>query len=468
MRHTITFSAIIKILALAEMVFTGISLQAQDTTTIKNIYVIKLHKEIDKSSAKMFTDALKEAEAAKADYCILNLNTYGGALDAADSIRSAIIQSSVPVVSFVNVQAASAGALISIACDSIYMRNGSSIGAATVVDGSGNVLPDKYQSFMRAIMRSTAESHGKKAIIKGNDTTWIWYRDPEIAQAMVSADSVLSFTPSEAIENSYCEGIAESVEEVAKILAENSETYVITEHKITSANKIIYFFLNPVIQGLLLMLIMGGIYFELQSPGIGFPLVAAIVGVVLYFVPLYLNGLVQNWEIIFFFVGILLLIMEVFVIPGFGTAGISGILLIIITLAFAMIDNQIVFEGGDFNFTPLVKPFAIVLVSCTSMLFMSIFLLSRLFPTAAFSHIALKTNLSSENEGVVGVEKNSLQKFVGKKAVVVADLKPQGVVEVDGMRQQAQLVAAQPNKIQNRFQISKATIDQVGGYFLKT
>ena len=446
MKHTVTFSAIIKILALAVTVFTGISLQAQDSTNTKNIYVIKLHKEIDKSSAKMFTDALKEAEVAKADYCILNLNTYGGALDAADSIRSAIIQSPVPVISFVNVQAASAGALISIACDSIYMRNGSSIGAATVVDGSGNVLPDKYQSFMRAMMRSTAESHGKKALIKGNDTTWVWYRDPEIAQAMVSADSVLSFTPSEAIENSYCEGMAESVEEVAKILAGNSESYVITEHKISSANKIIYFFLNPVIQGLLLMLIMGGIYFELQSPGIGFPLIAAIVGVVLYFVPLYLNGLVQNWEIIFFFVGILLLIMEVFVIPGFGIAGISGILLIIITLAFAMIDNQIVFEGGDFNFKPLVKPFAIVLVSCTSMLFLSIFLLSKLFPTAAFSHIALKTNLSSENEGVVGVEKDSLQKFVGKKAVVVADLKPQGVVEVDGMRQQAQLVAGYAQK----------------------
>ena len=446
MKHTVTFSAIIKILALAVTVFTGISLQAQDSTNTKNIYVIKLHKEIDKSSAKMFTDALKEAEVAKADYCILNLNTYGGALDAADSIRSAIIQSPVPVISFVNAQAASAGALISIACDSIYMRNGSSIGAATVVDGSGNVLPDKYQSFMRAMMRSTAESHGKKALIKGNDTTWVWYRDPEIAQAMVSADSVLSFTPSEAIENSYCEGMAESVEEVAKILAGNSESYVITEHKISSANKIIYFFLNPVIQGLLLMLIMGGIYFELQSPGIGFPLIAAIVGVVLYFVPLYLNGLVQNWEIIFFFVGILLLIMEVFVIPGFGIAGISGILLIIITLAFAMIDNQIVFEGGDFNFKPLVKPFAIVLVSCTSMLFLSIFLLSKLFPTAAFSHIALKTNLSSENEGVVGVEKDSLQKFVGKKAVVVADLKPQGVVEVDGMRQQAQLVAGYAQK----------------------
>ena len=364
----------IKSLLLALCAFSFASVHAQDSSAAKNIYVIKLHKEIDKSSAKMFTDALKEAQAAKADYCILNLNTYGGALDAADSIRSAIIQSPVPVISFINIQAASAGALISIACDSIYMRNGSSIGAATVVDGSGNVLPDKYQSFMRAMMRSTAESHGKKAIVKGNDTTWVWFRDPEIAQSMVSADSVLSFTPSEAIANNYCEGMAESVEEVAKILAGSSSEYKITEHKITSTNKIIYFFLNPVIQGLLLMLIMGGIYFEFQSPGIGFPLVAAIIGAVLYFVPLYLNGLVQNWEIIFFFIGVLLLVMEVFVIPGFGVAGICGILLIIITLAFAMIDNQIVFEGGDFNFTPLVKPFAIVLVSCTTTLFLSIFL----------------------------------------------------------------------------------------------
>ena len=440
------FTTFIKATILALVAFSCTTLQAQDTTSAKNIYVIKLHKEIDKSSAKMFTDALKEAEAAQADWCILNLNTYGGALDAADSIRSAIIQSPVPVISFINIQAASAGALISSACDSIYMRNGSSIGAATVVDQSGNVLPDKYQSFMRAMMRSTAESHGKRAIIKGNDTTWVWYRDPEIAQSMVSADSVLSFTPSEAIANSYCEGMAESVEEVAKTLVGTSAEYKITEHKITSTNRIIYFFLNPVIQGLLLMLIIGGIYFEFQSPGIGFPLVAAIAGAVLYFVPLYLNGLVQNWEIIFFFIGVLLLVMEVFVIPGFGVAGISGIMLIIITLAFAMIDNQIVFEGGDFNFTPLVKPFAIVLVSCTSTLFLSIFLLNRLFPTEAFSHIALKTNLSSENEGVVGVEKDSLEKFVGKKAVVVADLKPQGVIEVDGVRQQAQLVAGYAQK----------------------
>lgn len=426
------------LIALSAITLSISQLRAESYPT--RFYVIKLHKEIDASSARMFTDALREAEKQQADYCILNLNTYGGALDAADSIRSAIIRTTIPVISFINVQAASAGALISIACDSIYMRNGSSIGAATVVDGSGNVLPDKYQSFMRAMMRSTAESHGKKAVINGNDTTWVWYRDPAIAESMVSADSVLSFTPSEAIANSYCEGMAEDIAQVIEKTVGKEKEYIIEEHTITTTNRIIYFFLNPVIQGLLLMLIMGGIYFEFQTPGIGFPLAAAVVGMVLYFVPLYLEGFVQNWEIIFFFLGIILLVLEVFVIPGFGVAGICGIILIVITLAFAMIDNDIVFNGGDFNFKPLVQPFAIVLVSVTTVLFLSVYLASKLFPTQVFSHIALKTDLSSGKEGFVGVEKESLEQLVGKKCQVATDMKPQGTVEVEGKRYPAQMV----------------------------
>ncbi|MBQ7773594.1 MAG: nodulation protein NfeD [Bacteroidales bacterium] len=407
---------------------------------VRSFYIIGLHKEIDKSSARMFTDALKQAQTEGADYCILDLNTYGGALDAADSIRTAIMHSPIPVVAFINNQAASAGALISIACDSIYMRNGSSIGAATVVDQSGEVLPDKYQSFMRAMMRATAESHGIRHIISGNDTLEIWRRDPLIAEKMVSADSVLSFTPSEAIANGYCEGKAENTAEViAHINNYKQIDYTITEHKSSLLDKIIYFFLSPIIQGLLLMLIIGGIYFEFQSPGIGFPLVAAIVGVVLYFVPLYLEGFVQNWEIIFFILGLVLLAVEVFVLPGFGIAGICGIVLVVITLAFAMIDNDIVFNAGDINLIPLVKPFAIVLVSTTAMLFLSIYLAGKLLPSRAFSHIALKTSLSSGREGFVGVEKESLAELVGKDAVVATDLKPQGSVEIEGKTWQAQL-----------------------------
>lgn len=434
MKNALT--AIISILTIALFSFVA---QAQDKAAT-SFYVIELHDEIDNSSARMFTDALKKAIGSGADYCILDLNTYGGAVDAADSIRTAIMEAPIPVIAFINNQAVSAGALISIACDSVYMSTGSTFGAATVVDQSGEVLPDKYQSFMRAMMRSTAESHGMKYLIDGNDTLEIWHRDPQIAQAMVSRDSVLSFTPSEAIAHLYCEGKAESIREtIAQIIDTSATDYTITEHKISATDKIIYFFLNPVIQGLLLMLIIGGIYFEFQSPGIGFPLAAAITGMVLYFIPLYMEGLVQNWEIIFFILGIILIIVEVFITPGFGVAGISGIILVTITLAFAMIDNKVVFDGGNINLVPLVKPFAVVLVSTTTVLFLSIYLTSRLYPSKAFSHIALKTSLSSGKDGFVGVENAGLDDLVGKEAVVATDLKPLGTIEVEGRTYQAQL-----------------------------
>lgn len=434
------------IFTLLSFAFSGIRATAQETEG-NSFYIIKLHKQIDASSARMFTDALKQAEQADADWCILDLNTYGGAVDAADSIRSAIMESRIPVIAFINNQAVSAGALISIACDSIYMKNGSTFGAATVVDQQGEVLPDKYQSFMRAMMRSTAESHGKRKIVQDGDTVEVWIRDPQIAQSMTRKDSVLSFTPTEAIANGYCNGTAEEIEDVvAQIIDVSNEKYTITEHQVSATKGIIYFILNPFIQGLLLMMIIGGIYYEFQSPGIGFPLAVAVTGILLYFIPLYLEGFVQNWEIIFFILGLILLAVEVFVLPGFGVAGICGCILIIITLAFAMIDNSIVFEAGSINLEPLVEPFAIVLVSTTTMLFLSVFLLSRLFPTRAFSHIALKTSLPSGREGVVGVETSALDGLIGKDAVVATDLKPQGTVSIDGKTCQAQLVSGYAQK----------------------
>lgn len=414
-------------------------LQARDTVGKRIFYKIDLKRDIDKAAFRLVHTGLEEARKKNADYCILDINTYGGALDAADSIRSAILRSRIPVIAFIDPQAASAGALISIACDSIYMTSGSSIGAATVVNQNGEVLPDKYQSFMRAMMRSTAESHGKKRLLNGKDTLWKWHRDPEIAAAMVSKDSVLSFTPLEAMENGYCEGMAQNTEEViAWVLGQDGEAYLLEEHKITALDKIIYFFLNPIVQGLLLMLIIGGIYFELQSPGIGFPSIAAVMGAVLYFAPLYLEGLAQNWEIVVFILGTGLLLVEIFVLPGFGVAGAGGIILIVTGLTFAMIDNELVINGGDYDLRPLIKPLAIVLVSLTLSLYLSVYLALRLYPTRIFSRIALRTKLT-EKEGFVGVETSSLAFAVGKTVYAATDLHPVGMVEIEGKRYQAKM-----------------------------
>jgi membrane-bound serine protease (ClpP class) len=149
------------------------------------VYVFSIHDEIGKPAWRVMQEALAEATRLRADYLLLHLNTYGGLVNLADSMRTRILNSSIPVLAFIDNQAISAGALIAIACDSIYMRPGGSIGAATVVDQTGGVVPDKYQSFMRSTMRSTAEAHGKDTIISGNDTILKWHRDPHIAEAMV-------------------------------------------------------------------------------------------------------------------------------------------------------------------------------------------------------------------------------------------------------------------------------------------
>lgn len=100
------------------------------------------------------------------------------------------------------------------------------------------------------------------------------------------------------------------------------------------------FFLNPLVSAILIMLIIAGIYFELQTPGIGFPLILAILAAVLYFVPYYIEGLAANWEILIFIIGIILVLVELFAIPGFGITGISGIILILAGLILTLVDNK--------------------------------------------------------------------------------------------------------------------------------
>jgi membrane-bound serine protease (ClpP class) len=374
----------------------------------------------------------------KADWVIIQLNTYGGAVDAADSMRTALLNFHIPVIAFINNQAASAGALISIACDSIYMRKGGSIGAATVVNQTGEVMPDKYQSFMRAMMRATAEVNG---------------RDPKIAEAMVDpsiyieglidSNKVLSFTPEEAMLNGYCEGIAANTQEVAKIIA-GSDDFILNVQKLSFMDKILLFFLTPVVQGLLLMLIIGGIYFELQSPGIGFPSAAAVFAAVLYFSPLYLEGLAENWEIIIFVLGILLVLTEIFVIPGFGVAGVSGIVLIVTGLAFAMIDNKLFYFEGKFDFIVLIKPVSIVMLSTFLSLISSIYLAGKFFKTSRLPGVSLPTELK-DSEGFVGVEIH-YHHLVGETAVVKTDMRPSGKIDIDGSWYEATMDMGMANK----------------------
>lgn len=389
-------------------------------------YRIKLDTDIDNSAARRVTYGLQKAQEAEADYVLLEVDTYGGAVDAADSIRTALLNCDIPTVAYVNLQAVSAGALITIACDSIYMNEGSTIGAATVVNQNGEVMPEKYQSFMRAMMRSTAQAQG---------------RNPFIAEHMVDSSRVVSLTVHEAIGTGFCEGRCRSIDEVVKkVLRSNPDkTYKIRslEDDMTFLEKLIQFLMNPLLQSIFMMMIIGGIFVEIRTPGIGLPLLTAVLGAVLYFAPLYLEQLAASWEILLFVVGLILLALEIFVIPGFGVCGISGIIAVIVSMAFAMVDNSVLIESdGSFNLRPIIMPMSIVVISMTAAIFASILLVRKMFETRSFDHIALRQSLEA-SDGFVGVE-TGLEQLVGQEVTVLNDLKPSGkIVDSEGRAHEA-------------------------------
>jgi len=410
-----------KLLALL-LAIMPLALPAQDTTATKRVYKFDIKEEIGPGVWRKMQKAFKEAEDWSADLILLHMNTYGGMVLHADSMRTKILNSKIPVWVFIDNNAASAGALISIACDSIYMRKGANIGAATVVNQTGEQMPDKYQSYMRSTMRATAEAKG---------------RDRDIAQAMVDASiridgisdsgKVLTFTASEAMLHGFCEGMAESVREV---LALNGITdYEIKEFTPTQLDEVIGWLVHPAVSGILIMIVIGGIYFELQTPGVGFPIAASVIAATLYFAPLYLEGLAEHWEIILFLIGLVLVGVEIFVLPGFGAAGVSGIILIMTGLVLSMVGNV----GFDFEMTmpgEVVTAGLTVVIATVLGLFGSIMLAKRMLSTSMLSHLVLAST-QQRTEGFIGVDATDVA-FVGREGIAYTVLRPSGKVEIDG------------------------------------
>lgn len=393
----------------------------QDTSSTKpKVLLMEIKSTIDPRMNRYVELAFDEADDKEADFIIIEMDTYGGAVNDADDIRTRLLEYPKPVYVFINKDAASAGALISIACDSIYMAPGASIGAATVVTQTGEAAPDKYQSYMRSIMRSTAEATG---------------RNPRIAEAMVDESieidtisekgQVITFSTSEAIKYGFCEGEVNSISEV--LAANNIKDYELITFKLGSTEKIIAVFLNPFISGILILIIIGGIYFELQTPGVGFPILASFVAALLYFVPYYLNGLAENWEIIAFVIGVALIALEVFVIPGFGIAGISGIALTVGSLVLVMLNNDMF----DFSFVAAEKLFQAIITTLLGLLggiILMFFGGVRLTSSKVFQRIALQDKF----ERTQGYTSNfKTQSFIGKKGITYTVLRPSGKVMIE-------------------------------------
>lgn len=412
--------------------------EQEDETYTHRVYTFDMNEEIGPGIWRITKKSFEEANKWHADLIIIRMNTYGGMVQYADSLRTLILNSPVPVYTYIDNNAASAGALIAIACDRIYMRPGANIGAATVVTGDGEQAPDKYQSYMRSMMRSTAQAHGKDTVIQGLDTSYTWKRDPQIAEAMVDdrieiadltkSGEVITFTAEEAQTYGFSEGMADSLEEV--IALAGIVEYELKKFSLTSMDKVIGFLVNPMISGFLIMIIVGGLYFELQSPGVGFPLAAAALAALLYFAPLYLEGLAQHWEIILFVAGVVLILVEFLVIPGFGLAGIVGIASMVAGLTLALVDTDIAFDFQFGGFDVLMQSFVLVVISLLVSVVLSIWMSSRLLTGNRFSFLVLGGEQTLD-QGYLSVEQEIVS-LKGKEAVVHSILRPTGKIEVEG------------------------------------
>lgn len=387
----------------------------------KKVLVLEIKSEIDPRVTRYVELGLNQALEIKADVVIIELDTYGGILTDAKETVDKIMQHGRPVWVFINSDAASAGALISIACDSIYMSPGASIGAATVVDASGQKAPDKYQSYMRSIMRSTAEENG---------------RDPKIAEGMVDEDltieglkdsgEIITFSTSEALQHGYCEAKVSSINE---ILERNGMSQAeVTHFELGFTERVISLVINPFVSGLLILIIIAGIWFEMQHPGLGFAGLAALVALILYLVPYYLNGLAENWEIITLFLGLILLALEIFVIPGFGIAGVSGIVLMLVSLVLIMINNN----AFDFQFVR-TSDILIALTAATGGLLGGVILLFVVGANFADTKIYKRVALTDRQESSQGYMSNPSNKgLMGKTGVAYTVLRPSGKILIDG------------------------------------
>ena len=418
--------------------FIGKGLQAdkadsvQENSKADTIVQFSIHQKIGPSAWRKTKRAFNLLQNTDADHLLLHLNTYGGRVAEADSIKTRLLNAPVPVTVFVDPNAASAGALISIACSKIYMSPSATMGAATVVNQKGKKMPEKYQSYMRGTIRATAQARG---------------RDPKIAEAMVDEDidlegiapegELLTFTRSEAIENDYCDGKATTVNDVLE--KEGLETAAVVEPEASFIDQIIGLLINPAVSSTLILLMLGGLYFELQSPGLGFPIAASIIAAILYFAPLYLEGLAANWEIALFIIGIILIAVELFVIPGFGVSGISGLVIVLFSLVLSLIRNDFfdfTFTRGDEVLTALLTVASSLVVGTTLLLiFGKGFINSQLFQRMVLQETLSKpgNTLEQENQGEPSSEEpksQQTQSLKGQTGLAYTDMGPSGKIKV--------------------------------------
>jgi membrane-bound serine protease (ClpP class) len=400
--------------ALAALVLAGSTpTTAQERRAV--VYVAPIEGIIDLGLAPFVERVLDQAAAEGAAAVVLEVNTFGGRVDAAVQIRDALLGAQVPTIAYVNRRAISAGALISLAAEHLVMAPGATIGAATPVMAGAEgaqAVSEKTVSYVRKEFRATAESRKRPALI---------------AEAMVDADvairgviekgKLLTLTTDEALKHKVAEHRAENVAAaLERVGIAGAELRAMSPNW---AENVVRFLTHPVLSSLLVTIGMLGIIIELRSPGFG---VAGAIGVGALAAFFWGHWLVQlaGWgELLLALAGVALLLVEVLVIPGFGFAGILGIVALVAALVMSVVGSGATPEFFMFAAARIVFSLLVALAAS--------FALLRYMPrTRLGRQLILDTGLVTEPEGD--------RRWLGKRGHASSPLRPAGIAEIEGER----------------------------------
>jgi membrane-bound serine protease (ClpP class) len=397
----------------AVLLGVGAPLEAQATPGV--VYRIEIHGTIENGLAPYVARAVRVANEAGASAIYLDLDTPGGRVDAAERIADALRASKVPTYAFVHPRAYSAGALIALATRGIYMSPGAVIGAATPVDGQGTRAPEKYVSAMRGEFRALAEAQGL---------------EPRIAEAMVDENlgvpgllepgRLLTLSTSEALRVKFAK--AEVADEPALLAAVGQGGATVTTVAINWAEVVVRFLTNPMVAPLLLSIGVLALLAEIKAGAHGLGLLIGFVSLGLFFGSSLILGLAGLEEVILLGLGVIAVGVEVFLLPGFGVAGILGALLIGAAIVLAMLGNFP--TGGD-----VVQALAVLGASIVITLAIAYAWLRHLPNSRRFPGLIHQDSAQAAEGYVSALPRPDL---VGHFGVAVTDLRPSGVASVDG------------------------------------
>ena len=418
------------------------------------VYHIPIEGTIDLGLPPFIERSIAEAEENNARAIIFEVNTFGGRVDAATQIKDAILDSKVPTVAFINKRAISAGALISLSCEKVFMAGGATIGATTAVDMQGNKASEKVISYMREEMAATAEKRGRDTYIaRGmvdeelefpnkvikefiNDGEDIDTIKTKVYYLVIDGDTVIvddiegrkqgnliTLTTEQSLKYKIADASLENFEAVLDTLGfSNLAVNKTTENW---SENFVRFLTNPVVASLLTTFGFLGILFELQSPGWGIPGSIGLICLALSLSASYIAELATMSDLLVILMGMLFLMLEAFVFPGFGVAGVAGIIFILWGLYLLLLPDVPV---GEEVLSQASNGLIIGIIGGL----VGLVLLFRAMTKTKFWRDLTSPDIQKREDGYVA--SFGWEKLVGEEALTETDLHPSGWINVGNER----------------------------------